>query len=179
MIVGLLGCAMLSGTMTGVVAVFWVDLSFRDAGHKGSIVVVCVKAVSGVFLWLFLAWLLRFGLVLTALLQYPLHLYMVIAIRQSNKRSLGGDGENTWGFGQVVALVLLVPVFKEILAELLSMSIGTKYYLRGPGTDSNRICRRKRRQGQQESREADEGHDRREGVLRSRNSVADGVERTT
>lgn len=39
--------------------------------------------------------------------QYPLHLYSVVALRVSNGRLLEGDSEDTWGFGQVVALVLL------------------------------------------------------------------------
>ncbi|RTE75530.1 hypothetical protein BHE90_010012 [Fusarium euwallaceae] len=38
--------------------------------------------------------------------QYPLHLYMAIAIRKGNERFLEGDSENNWGFGQIVALVL-------------------------------------------------------------------------
>ncbi|EXA53647.1 hypothetical protein FOVG_01382 [Fusarium oxysporum f. sp. pisi HDV247] len=38
--------------------------------------------------------------------QYPLHLYMVIALRVGNESLLSGDSENTWGFGQIVALIL-------------------------------------------------------------------------
>ena len=41
-----------------------------------------------------------------ALIQYPLHLYMVIALRSSNEDHIGGDSENYWGFGQIVALAL-------------------------------------------------------------------------
>ncbi|RMJ04789.1 hypothetical protein CDV36_014540 [Fusarium kuroshium] len=41
-----------------------------------------------------------------AMAQYPLHLYMVIAIRIRNERFLEGDSENDWGFGQIIALVL-------------------------------------------------------------------------
>lgn len=40
-------------------------------------------------------------------LQYPLHLYSVVALRVSNGGLLEGDSEDTWGSGQVVALVLL------------------------------------------------------------------------
>jgi hypothetical protein len=39
--------------------------------------------------------------------QYPLHLYSVVALRVSNGGQLEGDSEDSWGFGQVVALVLL------------------------------------------------------------------------
>ncbi|RSL48803.1 hypothetical protein CEP54_012731 [Fusarium duplospermum] len=45
-------------------------------------------------------------LVPLAMLQYPLHLYMAIAIRKDNDRFLEGGSENDWGFGQIVALVL-------------------------------------------------------------------------
>lgn len=46
------------------------------------------------------------GIVHLALAQYPIHLYMVVAMRSSNEGLVGGDSENAWGFGQVVALVL-------------------------------------------------------------------------
>ena len=49
----------------------------------------------------------RWFLILIAVLQYPLHLYMLIAIRESNRDTLGGDSEDSWGFGQIVALTLL------------------------------------------------------------------------
>jgi len=42
-----------------------------------------------------------------ASLQYSLHLYSVIAIRISNQRLLKGGSENTMGFGQLVALLML------------------------------------------------------------------------
>ncbi|EEA25802.1 hypothetical protein PMAA_068960 [Talaromyces marneffei ATCC 18224] len=42
-----------------------------------------------------------------AMVQYPLHIYAVFTLRQTNENLLNGDSENYWGFGQVVALVLL------------------------------------------------------------------------
>ncbi|PGH04733.1 hypothetical protein AJ79_07012 [Helicocarpus griseus UAMH5409] len=44
-----------------------------------------------------------------SMLQFPLHLYFVIALRASNQGLLEGGrgGENSWGFGQVVAIVML------------------------------------------------------------------------
>lgn len=42
-----------------------------------------------------------------AMLQYPLHIYMIFALRAANEYRLNGDSENYWGFGQIVALVLL------------------------------------------------------------------------
>lgn len=44
-------------------------------------------------------------MVMLAMLQYPLHLYMVIALRAANEALLSGDSENEWGFGQIVALI--------------------------------------------------------------------------
>ncbi|KAM0420656.1 hypothetical protein ACHAPT_011572 [Fusarium lateritium] len=46
------------------------------------------------------------ALVPLAMGQYPLHLYMVIAIRKGNERFLEGSSENDWGFGQIVALAM-------------------------------------------------------------------------
>jgi hypothetical protein len=65
----------------------------------------------------FLVWIIRFWVVSTALLQFPLHLYMVIALKVGNEPHLEaeGDSENTWGFGQVVALVLVIPVLRECI----------------------------------------------------------------
>ena len=45
-----------------------------------------------------------------ACIQYPLHLYSVVAIRISNQRLLEGDSENTMGFGQLVAMVMLTSI---------------------------------------------------------------------
>jgi hypothetical protein len=52
-------------------------------------------------------------LVAMAMLQYPLHLYMVITIRSKNERLLQGDSENTWGFGQIFALVTAAATVME------------------------------------------------------------------
>ncbi|KAK1831432.1 hypothetical protein QBC39DRAFT_351297 [Podospora conica] len=46
-------------------------------------------------------------------MQYPLHLYSVVALRVSNRGLLEGDSEDSWGFGQVVALVLLGAVLVQ------------------------------------------------------------------
>ena len=47
------------------------------------------------------------GVLALALVQYPVHSYMVFALRNANEAQLVGDSENTCGFGQVVALALL------------------------------------------------------------------------
>lgn len=48
-----------------------------------------------------------------AFLQLPLHLYSVIALRATNQSLLEGDSENAWGFGQVVALVMVLATLTE------------------------------------------------------------------
>ncbi|KAJ2987719.1 hypothetical protein NUW58_g4350 [Xylaria curta] len=48
-----------------------------------------------------------------ALVQYPVHVYTLYALRASNESYLSGDSENQWGFGQVVALVLVASVLLE------------------------------------------------------------------
>lgn len=57
-----------------------------------------------------------------AMLQYPLHLYFVIALRASNESLLAGDSENAWGFGQIVALVLSAASLVECAKAISGMS---------------------------------------------------------
>lgn len=53
------------------------------------------------------------------LIQYPVHVYMLFALRNSNESSLSGDSENQWGFGQVVAVVLVVSVLLECFRAIV------------------------------------------------------------
>ena len=56
------------------------------------------------------------------LLQYPLHLYMIIQLRKANPHNAGNGGsEDKWDFGQVAALVLILPVIKECIEGYLTM----------------------------------------------------------
>jgi hypothetical protein len=48
-----------------------------------------------------------------AMLQYPVHLYSMIALRTSNAPLLHGDSENAWGFGQIVAVVTMFATLFE------------------------------------------------------------------
>jgi len=58
-----------------------------------------------------------------SLLQFPVHLYMMIALRSANQGSLEGEeGENNWDFGQTAAVLLLGYAVKEILSK------GEEYY---------------------------------------------------
>lgn len=60
----------------------------------------------------------RYSAISIALLQYPLHLYMLVALRKSNMKLLSGDQEDSWGFGQIVALVMLGSTVVECLRGL-------------------------------------------------------------
>lgn len=71
-------------------------------------------------------------IVILAMAQYPLHLYMVIALRTANEGRLNGDSENAWGFGQIVALVTAVSTILECIKGIS----GTSAYIK----DSS-ICR--------------------------------------
>jgi hypothetical protein len=57
----------------------------------------------------------RMPVLTCALLQYPLHLYSIFALRTSNQHLLTGESENTWGFSQIVALVMVGQTIVECL----------------------------------------------------------------
>jgi hypothetical protein len=42
------------------------------------------------------------SVLIIAMMQYPVHVYTVFALRIANEDRLDGDSENYWGFGQVV-----------------------------------------------------------------------------
>lgn len=54
-----------------------------------------------------------------ALAQYPVHVYTLFALRKSNEAYLSGDSGNQWGFGQVVALVLVASVLLECFRAII------------------------------------------------------------
>jgi hypothetical protein len=62
---------------------------------------------------------LKLIVLVLAMLQYPLHIYMIFTLRASNEHRLNGDSENYWGFGQVVALVLLASSVLQGLRAIL------------------------------------------------------------
>lgn len=57
------------------------------------------------------------------LAQYLLHLYMVWAIRSANQVHLQGDFEDTWGFGQVVALVQIFSCLRGFVENCISKAL--------------------------------------------------------
>lgn len=70
----------------------------------------------------------RHGILIAALAQFPVHLYMMIALRTANQHHLESEGEeeessnpeNEWDFGQTAATLLL----GVAVAELISKGIG-------------------------------------------------------
>ena len=56
---------------------------------------------------------------ITAFLQFPVHLYMALALRTVNQGKLEGEetNENSWDFGQTTALVLLALAFGELYVK--------------------------------------------------------------
>ncbi|KAK2743478.1 hypothetical protein FQN55_007249 [Onygenales sp. PD_40] len=58
----------------------------------------------------------RWTVLTLAMIQFPLHLYSVVAMRRANEGLLEGGGEeNRWGFGQVVAIIMLAGTLIECL----------------------------------------------------------------
>ncbi|KAH8769469.1 hypothetical protein F5882DRAFT_333458 [Hyaloscypha sp. PMI_1271] len=50
---------------------------------------------------------LQYGILAIAMLQCPLHIYSIFALRASNEHYLEGGSEKEWGLGQIAAVVLL------------------------------------------------------------------------
>jgi hypothetical protein len=57
---------------------------------------------------------------IVAMVQYPVHLYSMIALRTSNAPLLKGDSENAWGFGQIVAVVTMFATLLECVRGIHS-----------------------------------------------------------
>ncbi|KAL6870287.1 hypothetical protein J3F83DRAFT_735769 [Trichoderma novae-zelandiae] len=82
----------------------------------------------------------RHSVLALAFLQFPVHLYMALALRAANQGHLEGDEprENEWDFGQTTAVVLLAMAARELFDK------GTEFYFferdlrkRGPLLPSN------------------------------------------
>ncbi|KAK4068414.1 uncharacterized protein Triagg1_7353 [Trichoderma aggressivum f. europaeum] len=58
----------------------------------------------------------RHSILILAFLQFPVHLYMTLALRSANQGKLEGDAyENYWDFGQTTAVVLFAMALRELL----------------------------------------------------------------
>jgi hypothetical protein len=68
---------------------------------------------------------------LVALLQYPVHMYSVFALRAANESRLTqGNTEQDWGFGQVVAVILLgnnVVLLAEGILRTYTVACGSAF----------------------------------------------------
>jgi hypothetical protein len=61
------------------------------------------------------------SVLIIAMMQYPVHVYTVFALRIANEDRLDGDSENYWGFGQVVALALLASSVLQCIRTVIGM----------------------------------------------------------
>ncbi|KAL7951229.1 hypothetical protein V8C42DRAFT_356612 [Trichoderma barbatum] len=60
----------------------------------------------------------RHSILILAFLQFPVHLYMALALRAANQGKLEGEvHENAWDFGQTTAVVLLAMAARELLEK--------------------------------------------------------------
>ncbi|KAK5995734.1 hypothetical protein PT974_04152 [Cladobotryum mycophilum] len=61
----------------------------------------------------------RHSVLILATLQFPVHLYMALALRTANQGKLAGEEEheNGWDFGQTTAVLLLAMAVRELLSK--------------------------------------------------------------
>lgn len=83
-------------------------------------------------------------------LQFPVHLYMAIALRSANQGRLEGEdgNENRWDFGQTTAVLLLGIAVSELISkareyvkferELRRKGLGKRLASRSPGMSSSK-----------------------------------------
>ncbi len=61
----------------------------------------------------------RTSIIAFAVVQYPVHSYMLYALRDANDPYLSGDLEDEWGFGQVVALIMVASVLLQCIQAII------------------------------------------------------------
>ncbi|KAL6898808.1 hypothetical protein GGI43DRAFT_427936 [Trichoderma evansii] len=103
-------------------------------------------------------------ILILAFLQFPVHLYMALALRSANQGKLEGGGyENGWDFGQTTAVILLAVAGRELFDKGLEFFFFEKD-LRKSRALSNRSGKRDRDDGGPDSHEltgiasTEEGH---------------------
>ncbi|RFU78557.1 hypothetical protein TARUN_3673 [Trichoderma arundinaceum] len=80
----------------------------------------------------------RHSILILAFLQFPVHLYMALALRSANQGKLEGEPyENSWDFGQTTAVVLLAMAARELLNKGLEFFLFERD-LRKRGTVPNK-----------------------------------------
>ena len=99
---------------------FWKWLDRKSIPHTGDFWRDSASIRPYIFKILFV--FILFTAIFLTLLQYPLHLYMVIQLRKANPHNAGNGGsEDRWDFGQIAALVLILPVVKECIAGYIGI----------------------------------------------------------
>jgi heme/copper-type cytochrome/quinol oxidase subunit 4 len=90
---------------------------------------------------------------LLSFLQFPVHLYMALALRTANQGRLEGEdgNENRWDFGQTTAVLLLSIAVSELISkareyvkfekELKRKGLGTRQAGRSPDPPSSQMER--------------------------------------
>jgi hypothetical protein len=109
---------------------FWSELYYISATSHDALIMAPV--IAGARASLFFkgpeAWV--WTIIPLAIVHYPLHLCMVIALRLENEDLLSGDSENTWGFGQIVSLIVCAAALLECAKGALGKTdTFTKTYL--------------------------------------------------
>lgn len=67
---------------------------------------------------------LQYAVLAIAMMQCPLHIYSIFALRASNERFLGNGGsEQEWGFGQITAVILLGNNVLQFVDGIASMCL--------------------------------------------------------
>ncbi|UKZ49599.1 hypothetical protein TrVGV298_003846 [Trichoderma virens] len=84
------------------------DIIYVSITASWMIIVMLAAAFSGA------RW--RHSILILAFLQFPVHLYMALALRSANQGKLEGEvHENNWDFGQTTAVVLLAMAVRELI----------------------------------------------------------------
>jgi heme/copper-type cytochrome/quinol oxidase subunit 4 len=106
----------------------------------------------------------RHTILVLAFLQFPVHLYMALALRSANQGKLEGNGyENGWDFGQTTAVILLAVAVREVFDKGLEYFFFEKDLKKNRAL-SNRNGKRDRHDDDSNSHElngvasAEEGH---------------------
>jgi len=85
---------------------------------KAYVSITAAWLISSMFSALFGAVKRRRVVLIVALMQFPVHLYMMIALRVANQELLEGtESENGWDFGQTTAVLLLGVTVNELATK--------------------------------------------------------------
>ncbi|KAI1340346.1 hypothetical protein F5Y15DRAFT_415234 [Xylariaceae sp. FL0016] len=88
----------------------------HPAAEKAYVAITAIYLLLSVFSSVLAPPRLRHTLLVITSLQYPVHLYMMLAIRLANQDHLeGAEDENGWDFGQTTAVLLLSIAVSELI----------------------------------------------------------------